>query len=139
MPGLQNSPGVPGWKIPLKRSRALILEDGSLFYFRNFNVPVDSQGECCLYHSAKAELSRVFNRILRVMNGELTIVFEPAEEGGFTAYIPEVPGAISEGETLDEAREMVIDALRELVTFRREQAMQSKGSAALVERLALGF
>lgn len=74
-----------------------------------------------------------------LMNGELTIVFEPAEEGGFTAYIPEVPGAISEGETVEEAREMVIDALRELLAFRREQAMQTKGSGALVERLAVGF
>ena len=73
------------------------------------------------------------------MNGELTIVFEPAEEGGFTAFIPEVPGAISEGETVDEAREMVIDALRELVAFRREQAMQTKGASAFVERLAVGF
>ncbi|MCL4285215.1 MAG: hypothetical protein KJZ62_08925 [Fimbriimonadaceae bacterium] len=25
------------------------------------------------------------------MDSELTIVFEPAEEGGFTAFIPEVP------------------------------------------------
>jgi len=31
----------------------------------------------------------------------LTVIFEPAEEGGFTAYIAEVPGAISEGETED--------------------------------------
>ena len=52
------------------------------------------------------------------MATELTIVFEPAEEGGYTAYIPEVPGAISEGETVEEAREMVLDALRELVAYR---------------------
>ncbi|RYG96763.1 MAG: type II toxin-antitoxin system HicB family antitoxin [Alphaproteobacteria bacterium] len=44
----------------------------------------------------------------------MTIVFEPAEEGGYTAYVAEVPGAISEGETIEEAREMVLDALREL-------------------------
>ncbi len=50
-----------------------------------------------------------------------TIVFEPAEEGGYMAYIPEVPGAISEGETPAEAREMVMDALRELLTYRRER------------------
>jgi antitoxin HicB len=48
----------------------------------------------------------------------LTIIFEPAEEGGYTAYIPELPGAISEGETVDEAREMVLDAARELIAFR---------------------
>lgn len=73
------------------------------------------------------------------MASELTIVFEPAEEGGYTAYIPEVPGAISEGETIDEAREMVLDALKELVTFRREQAMKSKGAATHIERIAPAF
>jgi predicted RNase H-like HicB family nuclease len=31
----------------------------------------------------------------------LTVILEPAEEGGFTAYFAEVPGAISEGETED--------------------------------------
>ncbi len=53
---------------------------------------------------------------------EPTIVFEPAEEGGFTAYIPEVPGAVSEGETISEARDMVLDALRELTQYRRGSA-----------------
>ena len=52
------------------------------------------------------------------MESELAIVFEPAEEGGYTAFIPAVPGAISEGETIEEAREMVLDALRELSTYR---------------------
>lgn len=79
------------------------------------------------------------DRIISVMDGELTIVFEPAEEGGYTAFIPEVPGAISEGETLDEAREMVLDALREVTTFRREQAMKTKGKATLIERVAPAF
>lgn len=50
---------------------------------------------------------------------EVTIIFEPAEEGGFTAFIPELPGAVSEGETIDEAREMVLDAARELIAYRR--------------------
>jgi predicted RNase H-like HicB family nuclease len=44
----------------------------------------------------------------------LTITYEPADEGGFVARIREVPGAISEGETKEEARENVLDALREL-------------------------
>lgn len=47
------------------------------------------------------------------MDSDLTIVFEPAEEGGYTAFIPEVPGAVSEGETIEEARAMVLDALHE--------------------------
>jgi len=56
------------------------------------------------------------------MDHEFTIVFEPAEEGGFIATIPEVPGAVSEGETIDEARAMVLDAVNELTIARREAA-----------------
>jgi len=54
---------------------------------------------------------------------DFTIIFEPAEEGGFVAFIPEVPGAISQGETLEEARDMVIDAMREVVAYRRSSTL----------------
>ncbi|MCO5251759.1 MAG: type II toxin-antitoxin system HicB family antitoxin [Candidatus Kapabacteria bacterium] len=42
---------------------------------------------------------------------KLTIVYTPCEEGGYTAYIKEMRGVISEGETKEEARENVLDAL----------------------------
>ena len=45
---------------------------------------------------------------------ELQIAYEEAEEGGYVARVVGVPGAISEGETREEARENVLDALREL-------------------------
>ena len=54
------------------------------------------------------------------MADQFTIIYEPCEEGGFTAHIPEVPGAVSEGETIEEAREMVLDAMREVLAYRRE-------------------
>ena len=73
------------------------------------------------------------------MNSEFTIVFEPAEEGGFTAYIPEVPGAVSEGDTLDEAREMVLEALKDLTGYRREAALRATSPKALIERFAPSF
>ena len=57
------------------------------------------------------------------MAEDFTIIFEPAEEGGFVAFIPEVPGAISQGETLEEARDMVIDAMREVVAYRRSSTL----------------
>ncbi|HXM45217.1 MAG TPA: type II toxin-antitoxin system HicB family antitoxin [Bryobacteraceae bacterium] len=41
-----------------------------------------------------------------------TVLFEPAEEGGFVATCPALPGLVTEGDTLDEAREMVRDAIR---------------------------
>lgn len=42
----------------------------------------------------------------------LTIRFEPGEDDWIIASIPEVPGAISQGRTREEARANVIDALR---------------------------
>ena len=43
----------------------------------------------------------------------LTITYdEPDEEGWIVASVLEVPGAVSQGRTREEARENVIDALR---------------------------
>jgi len=41
----------------------------------------------------------------------LTIVYEPGDDGWITVSIPEVPGVLSQGRTRKEARENVIDAL----------------------------
>jgi antitoxin HicB len=43
---------------------------------------------------------------------QYTAVFEPAPEGGFTVTVPALPGLVTEGDTLEEAREMVKDAIR---------------------------
>ncbi len=48
----------------------------------------------------------------------LTIVYEDAGDGWVLARIPQVRGATSQGETRQEARENVIDALRELLAVR---------------------
>lgn len=38
------------------------------------------------------------------------ILLYPAEEGGFAIEMPELPGCISQGQTLEEAYEMIRDA-----------------------------
>ena len=48
----------------------------------------------------------------------LTIVYEEAGDGWVLARIPQVRGAISQGQTRDEARDNVIDALREVLAVR---------------------
>ncbi|MCK9272501.1 type II toxin-antitoxin system HicB family antitoxin [Candidatus Gracilibacteria bacterium] len=40
----------------------------------------------------------------------LTIFFTSEPEGGYTAEILELPGCVSYGETLEEAKEMIKDA-----------------------------
>ena len=41
-----------------------------------------------------------------------TALFEPAEEGGYEVTFPAIPDLATQGETLEEAREMAQDALR---------------------------
>lgn len=48
---------------------------------------------------------------------EFTIAFEgPDEEGWILARVLEVPGALSQGRTREQARENVLDALRTVLT-----------------------
>lgn len=42
---------------------------------------------------------------------KLTIVLEPSEEGGYTVYVPSLPGCVSEGETRDEALRNIREAI----------------------------
>lgn len=59
----------------------------------------------------------------------LTIVLEPQEEGGFTAYVPSLPGCISQGGTKEEAIKNIKEAIElylepdtnELIEFRGEK------------------
>jgi len=36
-------------------------------------------------------------------NMKLKIVLQPSDDGGFTVYVPSLPGCVSEGETEQEA------------------------------------
>jgi predicted RNase H-like HicB family nuclease len=42
---------------------------------------------------------------------KLKIVLEPSDEGGYTAYVPSLPGCISEGETAEEATANLREAI----------------------------
>jgi predicted RNase H-like HicB family nuclease len=41
----------------------------------------------------------------------LKIVLEPSDDGGYTVYVPGLPGCISEGETLDDAIANIREAI----------------------------
>lgn len=41
----------------------------------------------------------------------LKVVLEPSDEGGFTVYVPSLPGCISEGETEEEALANIREAI----------------------------
>jgi predicted RNase H-like HicB family nuclease len=69
--------------------------------------------------------------ILRVM--KLTAIFEPAKEGGYTCFVEEVPAAISQGETLDEAKANLLDALKLVLECQRELVEKDLSPNALRE------
>ncbi|MFM2312021.1 MAG: hypothetical protein RLZZ04_1297 [Cyanobacteriota bacterium] len=43
---------------------------------------------------------------------KLQVVLEPSDEGGYTVYVPALPGCISEGENADEALENIREAIK---------------------------
>jgi predicted RNase H-like HicB family nuclease len=43
---------------------------------------------------------------------KLHVVLEPSEEGGYTAYVPALPGCISEGNNREEALANIKEAIQ---------------------------
>jgi predicted RNase H-like HicB family nuclease len=68
---------------------------------------------------------------------KLTAVFEAAPEGGYTCRFEELPEVFSEGETLEEARANLLDALEQIMDYHREEARKSASPGALREELQL--
>jgi antitoxin HicB len=48
------------------------------------------------------------------------IMLRPEPEGGYTALVPALPGCVTYGRTLDEARELVKDAISGYVASLRK-------------------
>lgn len=52
---------------------------------------------------------------------QVELVFEPQDEGGFTVYSPELPGLITEGDTLESAEGNAQEALELYVESMRDR------------------
>ncbi len=39
------------------------------------------------------------------------VVLDPSDEGGYTVYVPSLPGCISEGDSIDEAVKNIREAI----------------------------
>ena len=59
----------------------------------------------------------------------LTAIYEHTEDGWWVVSVPEIPGAHSQGRTLEEVREMIKDATRLLLEVRREDAEREASAA----------
>ena len=64
------------------------------------------------------------------MRMEFTAIIEPAEEGGFWAICPEVPGADGQGETIEEVKENLEAAITLMLDVMREDALKRASPTA---------
>ena len=68
---------------------------------------------------------------------KLTAIFEPAKEGGYTCFVEEIPAAISQGETLAEAKANLLDAVKLVLQCQRELVEKTLSSRAVRESIEI--
>ena len=68
---------------------------------------------------------------------KLKIVLEPSEEGGYTAYVPSLPGCISEGATVDEATTNIREAIELYLEPVEDDLADAQGDGAEILELVV--
>ena len=71
------------------------------------------------------------------MQIELTAIYESQPDGWIVCRIAEIPGVISQGQTMEEAREMLADAFTQIIECNREIWLAEAQPGAIVERFEL--
>jgi predicted RNase H-like HicB family nuclease len=69
------------------------------------------------------------------MNRYTAILTYSADDGWWTATCAEVPAAITQGRTVEEARENLKDAVALVLETQRDSAVKDAGAAAQVEQI----
>jgi len=65
----------------------------------------------------------------------LKVVLESSDEGGYTVYVPSLPGCISEGDTIDEALANIGEAVELYLEPVEDDWIIAKG--AMVQELVV--
>lgn len=55
---------------------------------------------------------------------EYTVIFEPAEEGGYVVNVPALPGCSTQGETFEEATKMIKDAMEGYLAVLQQEGQE---------------
>jgi len=56
------------------------------------------------------------------------VVLEPSDEGGYTVYVPSLPGCVSEGETKEEALANIREAIELYLESVEDDSVLEKDS-----------
>lgn len=60
---------------------------------------------------------------MKILN--FTVIMTPDETGGYVVTCPALPGLVTEGDTLEEARETAADAIRGCMESMRIERLES--------------
>ncbi len=71
------------------------------------------------------------------MKGELTAIIESAPEGGYWAICPEIPGANGQGETVEEAKESLKEAVVMILEDRFEDVTRGLPDDTIKDTIAI--
>ena len=63
----------------------------------------------------------------------LKVLIHSAEEGGFWAEVPALPGCVSQGESVDELRSNIREAIEGWLMAEEEKATDSKTADQIIE------
>jgi len=72
------------------------------------------------------------------MKSEFTAIIETAPEGGYWAICPEVPGANGQGETINEAKSNLRQAIELILEDRREDIFRGLPEDVIREKVLIG-
>jgi len=72
------------------------------------------------------------------MKAEFTAIIETAPEGGFWAICPEVPGANGQGETIEETKANLRDAIELIFEDRKTDILRGLPDDAIQDKVMLG-
>jgi len=68
---------------------------------------------------------------------ELTLIIEEVEAGGFVGQIKEIPDVLSQGETKEELRANILDALKEYLMYMKDRELSRTSNKIYEEPLEL--
>ncbi len=72
------------------------------------------------------------------MKAEFTAIIEPVPEGGYWAICPEIPGANGQGETIEEAKESLRQAIELILEDRKADILRGLPEDAIQEKVVIG-
>ena len=72
------------------------------------------------------------------MKAEFTAIIEPAPEGGYWAICPEVPGANGQGETIEETKNNLRQAIELILEDRKEDILRGLPDDVIQDTVIVG-